>query len=128
LLDFGSFQDRILLKQFLEANLNAEFLVNDEALKKDFTKLNILLAQLREQAKALGQEKEENNQPFFHCWFLSIPQLLVLLDGVQGADAFKKALWQTRHITFSSLDFYFEHAYMRKLKASALASGTAIEC
>ena len=118
LLDFGSFQDRIFLKQFLEGNLNAEYSVSDSALHKSFKELNESLAELRQQIAVLANGEKEIKQPFFNCWFLSVPQLLVLLDGVQGADAFKDSLWQTRHISTSSYDLYSDLAYMRKLKAS----------
>ena len=119
LLDYGSFQDRIFLKQFLEGNLNAEYSVSDSALHKSFKELNESLAELRQQIAVHANGEKEINQPFFNCWFLSVPQLLVLLDGVQGADAFKNSLWQTRHISTSSYDLYYDLAYMRKLKASS---------
>lgn len=119
LLDYGSFQDRIFLKQFLEGNLNAEYSVSDSALHKSFKELNESLAELRQQIAAHANGEKEINQPFFNCWFLSVPQLLALLDGIQGADAFKDSLWQTRHISTGSYDLYFDLAYMLKLKASA---------
>lgn len=122
LLDYGSFQDRIFLKQFLEGNLNAQYSVSDPALHKSFKELNESLAELRQQIAVHANGEKEINQPFFNCWFLSVPQLLVLLEGVQGADAFKDSLWQTRHISTSSYDLYFDLAYMRKLKASTPAA------
>ena len=112
LFDFGSFQDRILLKQFLESTLNASFLSADPALKKRFNELNTLLGDVRAQISLLYPGIAELNQPFFHCWFLSVPQLLLLLDGVSSADEFKAALWKTRHMSTGSSDFYFDNAYM----------------
>jgi hypothetical protein len=50
-----------------------------------------------------------------------VPQLLVLLDGVQGVEAFKQALWKTRHVVTGSADFYYDNAWMRK--AAAATSG-----
>lgn len=122
LLDYGSFQDRILLKQFLQGNLNAQYSVDDESLKKRFEDINKSLAHLSQQFEILGQEKKMIANPFFHCWFLSIPQLLVVLDGVQGPEAFKKSLMSSSAITTGSQDFYAEHAYMKKLKAEAIAA------
>lgn len=119
LLDFGSFQDRVLLKQFLEGTLNASFGVNDTTLQEDFTRLNKLLDALRRQTAALHPGQAEVPQPFFHCWFLSVPQVLVLLDWVEGPEALKEALWKTRHVVTGSSDFYFDHAHMRQIAANA---------
>lgn len=117
LMQFGSFQDRILLKQFLEATLHAGFTPNDPSLQNEFSKFNVLLAELREQVAALHPRETGVNQPFFHCWFLSVPQLLVLLDGVDGAEQFRQfrqALWKTRTLATGTSDFYFDSAFMRK--------------
>ena len=121
LMQFGSFQDRIFLKQFLEGTLHADFSVSDPSLKREFDKLNALLAEIRQQINFLHPGEKALNQPFFHCWFLSLPQLLVLLDGVQDEEAFKTALWKTRHIVTGSSDFYFDLSYMAKLAASVSA-------
>lgn len=51
LMQFGGFQDRVLLKQFLEATMNASFGVNDPAMQKAFAKFNALLGELREQSR-----------------------------------------------------------------------------
>ena len=114
LLDFGSFQDRVMLKQFLEGTLSASFGVNDTTLQEDFAKLNKLLDALRRQTAALHPGQAQMQQPFFHCWFLSVPQVLVLLDGVDGPEALKEALWKTRHVGTGSSDFYFDHAHMKQ--------------
>jgi hypothetical protein len=122
LMQFGGFQDRILLKQFLEGTMSASFGVNDPAMQKAFTKFNGLLDELREQLKILHPGESALDQPFFHCWFLSVSQLLVLLDGVQDAEAFRQALWKTRHFVTGSADFYYDNAWMRRAAASGAAS------
>ena len=119
LMQFGSFQDQILLKQFLEATLRAGFTANDPSLQKQFSEFNAQLVELREQVSALHPAGTEVNQPFFHCWFLSVPQLLVLLDGVEGAEQFRDALWKTRSLATGTSDFYFENAFMRKAKTES---------
>jgi Holliday junction resolvase-like predicted endonuclease len=123
LMQFGGFQDRVLLKQFLEAAMNASFGVNDPAMQKAFTKFNALLGELREQLKILHPGEINLDRPFFHCWFLSVPQLLVLLDGVHGAEDFRLALWKTRHLITGSADFYYDNAWMRKGAAGNAESG-----
>ena len=51
----------------------------------------------------------------FHCWFLSMSQVLVLLDGVDSPEALKQALWKTRHVVTGGSDVYFDHSYMKNL-------------
>jgi hypothetical protein len=51
-----------------------------------------------------------NNSPFFNSWFLSVPQLLVLLDNVNSNDSLKTELWKIRSVSASTLDFYFEYS------------------
>ncbi|MCH5509686.1 hypothetical protein [Pseudomonas syringae] len=122
LLDFGSFQDRILLKQFLEGTLNVEFTPSDANLKKDFQQINSTLTEIREQLIELSSSEEDMRQPFFHCWFLSVPQLLVLLDNVTDSASFKSALWSCRHIATGSSDLYFDLSYMKHLRRETIAA------
>ncbi len=119
LLDFGSFQDRILTKQFLESTMNVSFTPVAANLNKKFNELNKSLAAIREQVAALYPGQMEINQPFFNCWFLSVPQMLVLLDGVTDGAGFRAALWSCRHIVTGSSDFYFDLSKMRLWKTKA---------
>ncbi|MDO8774820.1 MAG: hypothetical protein Q7K57_40165 [Burkholderiaceae bacterium] len=121
LFDFGSFQDRILLKQFLEATMYATFTPTASNLKKKFAEINAALVEIRDQVAALYPGQNEINQPFFNCWFFSVPQLLVLLDGVTDADGFKTALWSCRHFVTGSSDLYFDLAYRRQLERETTA-------
>jgi hypothetical protein len=116
LFDFGSFQDRILLKQFLEATMHATFASTAPKLDKDFAEINAALVEIHNQVAALYPGQDEINQPFFNCWFLSVPQVLVLLDGVTDAAGFKAALWSCRHLVTGSSDLYFDLSYRRRLE------------
>jgi len=116
LLDYGGFQDRTLLKQFLEGAMNANFMVNDANLSKKFEGVNESLTEIRDQVALLHPDEVTINQPFFHCWFISVPQFLVLLDGVTDSLGFKNALWSSRHIVTGSSDLYFDLSYMRRLR------------
>ena len=122
LFDFGSFQDRILLKQFLEATMYATFTPNASNLEKKFAEVNAALVEIRDQVAALYPGQYEIHQPFFNCWFLSVPQLLVLLDGVTNADGFKKALWNCRNFTTGSSDLYFDLSCRRQFERDTAAN------
>jgi hypothetical protein len=127
LFDYGAFQDRILLGQFLEANLEIEkYSTADAAVQKKFDELNVKLKDLRNQVRELeviNRDPNAKQHPFIQCWFLSIPQLLILLDSVENNEDFKKALWSTRHITTGSFDFYSEFAQMKKFRKAHTAAG-----
>jgi hypothetical protein len=125
LLDYGSFQDRVFVKQFLEGIMNAAFSVNDPVLREGFDELNRSLEAVREQIRELYPNQPTINQPFFHCWFLNVPQLLILLDEVNGAGAFRRELWRTRHIVTGSSSFYWDYAWMCQADANAQASRAA---
>ena len=121
LFDFGSFQDRILLTQFLEASMYATFTATASNLKKKFAEINSALGEIRDQLAALYLGQNKITQPFFNCWFLSVPQLLVLLDRVTDADGFKAALWSCRHFSTGSSDLYFDLSYRRRLEIEVAA-------
>ncbi len=54
------------------------------------------------------------NQLFFNCWFFSLPQLVLLLDGIDGAAELAKRLSRLKHMTFRTLDFYRDFAFGRQ--------------
>lgn len=119
LFDFGSFQDRILLKQFLEATMNAKFGSPAAHLVRKFDEINASLAEVREQVATLHAGSQEFRQPFFHCWFVSVPQLLVMLDDVTDGVSLKSLLWTPRHIVTGSSDLYFELWHTKKRTQAA---------
>ena len=119
MMDFGSFQDRPMLEKFMETTLNLTFGSPDPVYDKKFKVINDALQEIRDQYNLAHQGDAEIRQPFFTCWFVSIPQLLVLLDGVTDADGFRKALWSCRHVTTGTSDLYFEISNMRRLAANS---------
>lgn len=124
LLDFGSFQDRILLKQFLEATMNAKFEPAAANLLKKFVVINEALVEIRDQVAALHPGEQQVSQPFFNCWFISVPQLLILLDDVSDGAAFKAELWGCRHVVTGSSDLYFDLSRIRGMRMNTVAQGS----
>ncbi|MEH2117441.1 hypothetical protein [Nostoc sp.] len=117
LLDFGSFQDRTVVFQLLENMLLGKVEASDDVNKVE--KLNKKLNDFKLQFNELVQlDPTRAKNPFYNCWFLSVPQLLILLDNVNSSDDLKRELWRTRSITTSSLDFYREYEYARELAAA----------
>lgn len=116
MMDFGSFQDRTMLEKFMEATLNVNFGSHDPAYAKRFRAINDALQEIRNQYNLAHEGEAEVRLPFFNCWFMSISQLLVILDEVTDADSFRKALWSCRHVTTGTSDLYFEISKMRRAR------------
>lgn len=120
LLDFGVFQDRILIAAFLETCLSSTFSltpsIEDKKLEKSIDSLNRTASEWKDQSKLLYGAEMINN-PFMHCWFLSVPQLLLILEGVDGPEAFGNAMRVNRHLIMNTQDFYYEYSQARNLKS-----------
>lgn len=121
--DFGSFQDRQILMGFLQSQMEAEYSVDvatmDEAtgarMLKDFRDLSKLLSKFKVVEAKLHAMNPDSISPFHHCWFLSVPQLLILLDEASDAESFWLTLSSTRGIHMGTLDFYWEHAQFKAM-------------
>ena len=118
LLDFGAMQDRRVLSQILETTTAyriGTYSVKDEAQIARVQKMGDTLAgQYKELATLRAEPK---GAAFMNCSFMSLGQLLVVLQGVTSNDAFQKSLFNTRFITMGSLDFYYEHAQVLAMRA-----------
>ncbi len=114
LLDYGSFQDRTFLKHMMESTIGVSFSPVEPNLTKRFRSINDALAEIGDQVSQLQSEDDKNAQPFFHCWFLSLPQVLILLDHVSDPESFWDQIRSTRHFTTGTSDFYHDFSYMRR--------------
>lgn len=116
LLDYGSIQDRTMLSQFLTTIMNVQFTALDPEKDSKLKKLRGYQADLKAQhTQLVTWDAGIQKLPFFNCWFLSVPQMLVLLDDVDSLEAFQKSLWATRHVNFGTSDFYAELAARRRM-------------
>ena len=117
LLDFGSLNDRNLMMQFLRSFLQASFRPREAKHVGQFDEIEEQREELVQQYSKLATlEPRYAKQPFFNSWFLSIPQLLVLLDVVTSPDEFEASLRSTKYIETGSGDFCFDLAQMTKLR------------
>lgn len=124
LFDFGGLQDRLVLKHFLNLMTRASFEADsplDAEKKRGFMELQESCLSLYKQLEHLtAVQAVERQGPFFHCWFLSVPQLLTLLENVSSAEEFRDNLWTCRYSTTSRLDFYQEYSFFKALKQSGM--------
>jgi hypothetical protein len=116
LFDFGSFQDRNFVFQFLENMLFGQLESNNNSNK--INGLNKKLNEFQEQLNKLTElDCQKIDHPFYNSWFLSVPQLLIILDNVNSNDELKHELWKTRHFTTTCFDFYQEYETARKINS-----------
>ncbi len=125
MLEYERFQDRLFVQRFLESTVGARYTLNDEksADLKKFSVLNKNLQKIVIQYKELPQAKTPNK--FFNCWFLSLPQLLVLLSNCSNAKDFQTAIMSTKCVTFGTSDFYYEYARSLELSKNQKVSSTS---
>lgn len=118
--DFGSFQDRTVITQLFSVLINSRTNAIDRTQQDKADHLNKVCVRLRTQFEELGRLHQlAADKPFFNCWFLSIPQMLVLLDRTTSNSSFKDQLWMCRHMSTLSLDWYSEMATARSLACAS---------
>jgi hypothetical protein len=113
--DFGSFQDRGIINNILSILMGTSYTLTKEGNKSDtdaFKKMNKLRNIHQSQAEQLHEiDPRFDHYPYFSCWFLSVPQLMVLLRYSNNNEEFYEALRATKGVTMSTMNFYFEFLY-----------------
>ena len=123
LLDFGAIQHRAVVSQILETVQNARISAKIPGYERQ-------LAKVQKKGEALANLERKlsayyplaKGKPFMNCWFLSLGQLLMLLDGVTSNDSFQQSLFTTRHRMTDSFDFYLDHRHMQALRVAEMDS------
>lgn len=115
-LDYGSIQDRSTFQQWMRIGCAVEFTAIDPALQPKLDKLKPKFLELKKVSTELNEF--DKRFPFENSYFLSLPQLLLLLDHSDDTDSFVKELLRTRRVTTSVKDFYAEYSYVRDVLGS----------
>jgi len=114
LLDFGSIQDRMTVQKFMQIIRSADLEANDQSLQIRLDKLAPKFTELKTLSTSLSLS---GPFPFQDSYFLSIPQLLWLLERVNNESDFIKELTRLRNMATPMRDFYGEHLFAEKLAA-----------
>ena len=120
-LEYGGFQDRTITHEFLRVMLNSGFDVTseDESVIRKFKQFEKKQDKWREQyLKLKDLNPDFENNPYFNCWFMSLPQLLEVLVLATENNSFYEALLSGKYMTQQTLDWYkeFEFATSGKFK------------
>lgn len=120
LTDFGGFQSRSILQAILTTAIDLDYKVADE--KEDKR-----LEDWRKSVKALRQYviDEQPERAFWNSSFLSVPQILTMLERVKSADDFFEEATRGRRMLYGLQDFYSE--YVQALKMAKLKHSLSIE-
>ncbi|WP_157212260.1 hypothetical protein [Desulfomonile tiedjei] len=115
--DYGAFQDQVLANGLLEFMTFVGISSEDQGLQKKLEKVRSECLELREcLMRLLGPSERPFDRPFFNCRFISLPQLLVMLDEVTCNESLRQSLWRTRSVSYGTRDFYAEHFYNQQLR------------
>lgn len=110
LTDFGGFQSRAFLQRILDnairANLSASNAKDDKRLE-DWRRT---VAALRQYVA-----NENTDRPFSNSLFLSVPQILTLLERIEAADQFFDEVLLGKNMIYGLQDFYSEYAQTLKM-------------
>lgn len=117
LFDFGAFHSRDVAMQFLDL-VSGRSVSSNVGTPEQVDGLNKVLRTLGELASQISV-LENSQRPNFPCWFLGMPQLLVLLDHVNDNESLWGELKRTRHMSSGRLSWFAEQHYMRHLSDDA---------
>jgi hypothetical protein len=117
-LEFGGFHDRFVFKHLLIALLTHSYVSSSKDSKtiEKFEQLEVKRKKWTEQySKLCVIDSSYPDNPFFDCWFMSLPQLIEVINLSSDNDSFYEIFRRTKHITSNTLDWYREFDSATKL-------------
>lgn len=113
-LDYGGLQDKYLLSQIFTALAGHRLSTDQPVTSQKLVGLNNAIHALEQEMAALQQLGKDGGALFMNCWFLSVPQLMMLVEGVQGPTDFTDRIGKLRHLTYRTLDFYRDFGFAKQ--------------
>lgn len=110
LYDYGSFQDRMTVRTILKNALGATYKFKDSKIDKKLKDWDKHLGELSEYIAKLDSFGQLDDEPFHNLFFLSVPQLLMMLEDKPSAAELEKAFGTLSSLTHSTKDFYKEYS------------------
>lgn len=117
--EFGGFQDKTFIEQFLTSLLTHSFHTDSEVknIQDRFTKLGKKQAEFVDQYKKhVELDKGYHMRPFFNCEFISLPQLIEVIHTANDNNSFADSMVKTKFITFQTYDWYKEFETVEQMK------------
>lgn len=110
LTDFGGLQSRSILQRVLDTAIRVDVIADN---KRDDERLNDWRKTIAALRGYVDEEKPE--RPFFNSIFLSVPQILTLLERIEDANEFFDEVTRGRYVVYGLQDFYSEYDQALKL-------------
>jgi hypothetical protein len=123
--DFGALQDKTVLQRLLVIALQSHFSHPDKTEDKKLKKWRDYSGKLKELALANG-EFEDNGMPFYNSLFMSIPQIIMILENSEDAKEFFKHIKSFIGMTTGSRDTYTEFVNRLTFVSRCEAEGVSI--
>ncbi|NWC00822.1 hypothetical protein HX882_33655 [Pseudomonas gingeri] len=124
--DFGALQDKIVMQRILNIAISSEVShadVNVDKFLKEWREYSI---ELRRLARENGESEVEGAHPFHDSLFMSVPQIVMVLDNSEGADDFFKNIRSFVCMGTGSRDTYTEFLNRLRLTEQCKAEGISI--
>ncbi|NJO55906.1 MAG: hypothetical protein HC834_05590 [Rhodospirillales bacterium] len=119
LTEYGTLHDRESAQQFLRTALTCDFGVPDSVASSPMVKeIEDLQRKLRDCVGELARLEAPQPDVFFTSAFLSVPQVLILLDDVKDANGLASAFLSTRHTSTGTGDFLFDYAFDQEIRGA----------
>ncbi|CAI1055920.1 hypothetical protein [Serratia quinivorans] len=115
LYDYGSFQDRMTIRSILNNSLGATFKGSDAKIDKKLDNWKDHINELSEHIQKLKHFGQLDDEPFHSLFFMSTPQLLMILEDKVSSEGIDKALRTLSSVSHSTRDFYKEYSLSRNL-------------
>lgn len=113
-LEYGGFQDRTFIHQFLKALLTHTYGTSsdDQQIKGRFQDISKMQRTWYEQYLKLKElDKSFERFPFFNCAFLSLPQVLEVINLSSDNNSFYENLTKGKAVALGTLDWYKDFEY-----------------
>lgn len=110
LYDYGSLQDKMTIRSIMTNSLGASFKVSDSKLDKSLKGWREHIEELSEHIKKLDEHGQLDDEPYHNLFFMSIPQLLMILEDASSSEDLEKTLRTLSSISHSTRDFYKEYS------------------
>lgn len=114
LYDYGSFQDRMTIRSILTNSLGVTFKGANSDIDKKLGNWKEHINELSTHIQCLKESSQLDIEPFHNLFFMSISQLLMILEEKSSSEELVKALITLSSISHSTRDFYKEYSLSRK--------------
>ncbi|MGE6139852.1 hypothetical protein [Aeromonas rivipollensis] len=113
--DFGAMQDKIILQRLLTVATQSNMIHHDPSEDKKLNNWRKYSAELERLATDNGEMGDEQKIPFHTSLFMSIPQIIMVLDNSDSSDKFFKQINHFVSMTTGSRDTYKEFLHIKSL-------------